>query len=85
MNWNINGIKREWCKACHAVDRPIIRKKIDAEMGIYSDEKASRPIVGLDIDGEWCYKLSCAIKVVAAILLVAWLWCRICRMFRKLF
>lgn len=70
-----------WC----AIDRPVVRKRIDAEVGIFGDRNASKPVASLDIDGEWCYKLSCVLKIMAAIMLVMWLWCRISRWMRKVF
>ena len=83
MNWNMKGIKKEWENVCRAVDRPVVRKKMDAKLGIYGDEKASRPVMSIDIDGEWCYKLSCALKVIGAAMVIMWIIHRISKMFRK--
>ncbi len=81
-------VKAEMKKLSRAVrewDRPVIRKRIDAEWGIYGDRNAAKPIVSLDIDGEWCYKLSCALKILAVLLTVMWFWGRICRWMRRMF
>lgn len=71
--------------ACRAMDRPVIRKRIDAELGIFADRSASKPVVGIDIDGEWCYKLSCALKILAIAMLAMWIMCRISHVMRKWF
>ncbi len=88
MKMNLCCVKTLWNKLCctfNTMDRPIIRKRIDAEMGIYSDRKASKPVVGIDIDGEWTYKLSCVLKIMAAVLFMMWLWCRLSRWVHKIF
>ena len=69
--------------ACRAMDRPVIRKRIDAELGIFADRSASKPVVGIDIDGEWCYKLSCALKILAVMLFALWFWYRLSCMVKR--
>lgn len=87
MKWNDckRTVRESVDDCCRAFNRPVVRKRIDMEMGIYGDSKSSNPFVGFDIDGEWCYKLSCALKVMAGILLAMWLWCRLSRFLNKLF
>ena len=66
-----------------AIDRPVIKKQTDSCIGIYSGVDKNKPIYKMSIDGEWCLKLSFAVKVVGAILAVLWIICRICRMMDK--
>lgn len=87
MKWNDckRTVRESVDDCCRAFNRPVVRKRIDMEMGIYGDSKSSKPFVGFDIDGEWCYKLSCALKVMAVVLLAMWLWCRLSRFLNKFF
>ena len=88
MKSDMRCMKQYWnklCSSCRCLDRPVVRKRIDAEMGIFSDKTSSKPIVSMDINGEWCYKLSKVLKVMAVILLAAWLWCRFTRWLRRVF
>ena len=72
MKWNDckRTVREGIDDCCRAFTRPVIRKRIDVEMGIYGEKNDNKPMVGFDIDGEWCYKLSWAIKVMAVVLFV---------------
>ena len=79
MAWN------KLCASCRALDRPYVKKRVDASIDIYGDKAASKPTVSLGIDGEWSYKLSCALKILAVIALMVWLHRRVCRWLRRIF
>jgi len=67
------------------LDGLMVRKRIDADVGIYGDEKASKPVVGIRVEGEWMYKLFSAIGVLAAVSVILWLLCRMMRFLRRWF
>ena len=77
--------KEKVAKIVGRLDRPVVRKRIDAEVGIYGDENVSKPVVGLRVDGEWLYKLSSAMGVIAVVLVILWVACRVGRFFRRWF
>ena len=85
MKLDTSYINGEWKRMCQAFNRPVVRKRIDMEWGIYGDKNASRPVVGLDIDGEWSYKLTCALKILALTMLIMWVMCQVSRWMRRLF
>lgn len=88
MKMDMSCVKTLWnqlCCSCRAIDRPVVRKRIDAEIGIYGDKNASKPIVSLDIDGDWTYKLSCVLKIVAVVLLVMWVCHCVSKWMHKIF
>ena len=78
-------VKEKVVRVVERLDRPVVRKRIDAEVGIYGDEDARKAVVGLRVDGAWMYKLSSAIGVIAVGLVILWLACRVGRFFRWLF
>ena len=78
-------VKEKVVRVVERLDRPVVRKRIDAEVGIYGDEDARKAVVGLRVDGAWMYKLSSAIGVIAVGLVILWLACRVGRFFRRLF
>ena len=78
-------VKEKVVRVVERLDCPVVRKRIDAEVGIYGDEDARKAVVGLRVDGAWMCKLSSAIGVVAVVLVILWLACRVGRFFRWLF
>ena len=78
-------VKEKVVRVVERLDRPVVRKRIDAEVGIYGDEDARKAVVGLRVDGAWMYKLSSAIGVIAVVWVILWLACRVGRFFRRLF
>ena len=84
MNLNMSCVQKEWERFCQAVNRPVVRKRIDAKMGIYSDENTSRPVMSFDVDGEWCYKLSCAVKVLGISMAILFMAYWVFRFFRNM-
>ena len=78
-------VKEKVVRVVERLDCPVVRKRIDAEVGIYGDEDARKAVVGLRVDGAWMYKLSSAIGVIAVVWVILWLACRVGRFFRRLF
>ena len=80
-----NMIMEELCGAMRRLERPCVKKKIDASLAIYHYKGASKPIFSAGIDGSWEYSLLVALKVMAIVAMAMWLMSRISRMLHKMF
>ena len=68
-----------------AINKPYVKKRIDADLEIYSDRSSQKPIFSASMDGSWDYRLLCAIEVIAVAMFIMWLICLLKRTCRKIF
>lgn len=80
-----NMIMKELCGALQCLERPTVKKKIDASLEVYSHKGAGKPIFSAGIDGSWEYSLLLALKVMAIVAAAMWLMSRLLRMLHKMF
>ena len=66
-------ICEQYRNARRAINRPAIKKKIVSEIGIYSDKNNNKPFYKISLNGEWCCKLSFAIKAIVAAFVAFWI------------
>ncbi len=67
------------------LEKPHVKKKIDASLAIYPSKNADKAIFSARMDGNWQYSLMCALKVMAVIAVVMWLVCAMSRLWHKIF
>lgn len=80
-----NMMMQKLCGAMQSLERPCVKKRIDASLDVYSHKGASKPIFSAGIDGSWEYSLLLALKVMAIVAVAMWLISRISRMLHKMF
>ena len=80
-----NMMMKELCGALQCLERPTVKKKIDASLEVYSHKGAGKPIFSAGIDGNWEYSLLLALKVMAIMAAAMWLVSRISHMLHKMF
>lgn len=80
-----NRIMEELCGAMRRLERPCVKKRIDASLAIYPCKSAGKPIFSAGIDGSWEYTLLTALKVMAIVAAAMWLVSRVSRMLHKMF
>lgn len=68
-----------------AMNKPYVKKRIDADIEIYSDRSSQKPIFSASMDGSWDYRLLRAVEVIAVIMFIMWLICAFKRMCRRIF
>ena len=73
------------CDMAQCLERPCVKKRIDASIGVYSHKGACKPIFSAGIDGSWEYSLLLALKVMAIVAVAMWLVSRISYMLRRIF
>ena len=73
-----------WHDACKVIcqpGKPQVRKKIDMTYEIYADERSDKPMFTATLDGEWDYKLFCALRIAACVLFVLWILKKLSKLF----
>ncbi len=76
---------KKMCDCVSCLEKPSIKKKIDASLDIYPSKNASKALFSAKMDGDWQYSLCTALKVMAAIMAIIYVMCAISRLMHKIF
>ncbi len=79
-----NGIKM-MCDCFSDLEKPCVKKKIDASLGIYPSCSSDKAVFSAKMDGNWQYSLLTALKVMAIFMAAMWLLCAMSRLWHKIF
>ncbi len=78
-------LKKYWQEMCEMLRLPTVKKRVDAELGIYARPGDSKPVFCAKINGNWRYPLICALRVMAGMMALLCLLSLVFGRIKKLF
>ena len=69
------------CELFASLEKPTVRKKIDATLDVFPNPQADKPIFTASLNGNWNYKLISALAVISSVVLFIWFIRKLCKLF----